>query len=142
MTAILMIVAAVFLPPAVLVYAQRDDTLHHLTLQQRWQARRRWATRRTRTAAILNVPALIVKVGQWLLLLLVWIAIGLVLAAAELGGETLKALTFALAALFAGLFLAVDFLIRHGKHLLKPATPAWAPRYPTATSRPALPHPV
>ncbi|MEV1179112.1 hypothetical protein, partial [Nonomuraea sp. NPDC049784] len=78
-------------------------------VQQRWQARRRRAARCTRAAAALHVLTLILKVGRWLLLLLGLISIGITLAAAGLGGETLKALAFALAALFAGLFLAVDF---------------------------------
>ncbi|MFI9845092.1 hypothetical protein ACIHFD_49295 [Nonomuraea sp. NPDC051941] len=142
MTVALAIVAAIFLPPSVIFYARRDPALYHRTLHQRWQERPRPASRRTVRAGLLRLMVVILKAIGWAALLTAWIAAGFALAAAELSAETVKALAYALAVLFASVFYAVDGLIKHTKHLLQATPPAWPRQHGATSTPPALPRPA
>ncbi|MEV0996765.1 hypothetical protein [Nonomuraea sp. NPDC050202] len=113
----------VCVPASIIRRATQDTQRQHPTPAERWNDRSHapwpatWTRRTTRVALHLGLAL------WWAFLLLVWIVVGLTLAAFELGGETCKALAYAVA------FIATMLtnLAEHAKGLMADPAPTNAP---------------
>ncbi|MEU6713052.1 hypothetical protein ABZ897_16340 [Nonomuraea sp. NPDC046802] len=111
------------IPASIILRATQDGQHQHPTPANRWHTRNRTTWPATWTRRTLHAAHHLGRALGWTGLLLTWIAIGLALAALELGGETCKALAYAIA----GLALGLAYLARHAKALMTGPTPANTP---------------
>ncbi|TMR93306.1 hypothetical protein [Nonomuraea basaltis] len=117
----------VCVPASIISRATWDGQHQHPTPADRWNDRNHTPWPATWTRRALRVAYHLGRALGWALLLLLWIAIGLTLAALELGGETCKTLAYTVAALA----LALAYLVEHAKRLMTGPTPANAPALTT-----------
>ncbi|MGA4995956.1 hypothetical protein [Nonomuraea bangladeshensis] len=110
-------------PASIIARATLDGQHQHPTPAERWTSRPRSTWPATWTRRTLRVAHHLGRALWWALLLLAWMAIGLTLAAFELGGETCKALAYAAA----GVALGLAYLVQRAKGLMNGPAPANVP---------------
>ncbi|WP_433513908.1 hypothetical protein ACQP2T_61890 [Nonomuraea sp. CA-143628] len=116
-------IGLVCVPASIIRRATRDGQRQHPTPADRWNDRPHspWPTTWTRRA--LRAAYHLGRALGWTFLLLVWITIGLTLAAFELSGGTCKALAYAVA----GIAIGLAYLVQHAKGLMDGPAPTNAP---------------